>query len=139
MSNEQEKILRAKVNMETSRIAWKELQKFFAGGSAVEVSPELDLIEVAYQMHSDNKIQFKQWLEHGLVEKVSDEKDKDCFMGLDIAEGFEEPLEALFNVMGFFRNAINLMDILCKRHRKRNPPNSCDHKGDFGCCEASKG
>ena len=74
MNNEQEKILRAKVNMETSRIAWKELQKFFAGGSAVEVSPELDLIEVAYQMHSDNKIQFKQWLEHGLVEKVSDER-----------------------------------------------------------------
>jgi hypothetical protein len=74
MSTEQEKILRAKVNMETSRIAWKELQKFFAGGAAVEVSPKLDLVEVAYQMHSDNKTQFKQWLESGLVGKVTDEK-----------------------------------------------------------------
>jgi hypothetical protein len=74
MSNEQEKILRAKVNMETSRIAWKELQKFFAGGAAVKVSPELDLIEVAYQMHNDNKAQFEQWLHKGWVEKVADEQ-----------------------------------------------------------------
>lgn len=74
MNTEQEKILRAKVNMETSRIAWKELQKFFASGAAVEVSPQLDLVEVAYQMHSDNKTQFKQWLEKGLVGKVTDDK-----------------------------------------------------------------
>lgn len=72
MNPEQEKILRAKVNMETSRIAWKELQKFFASGAAVEVSPQLDLVEVAYQMHSDNQSQFKQWLETGLVGKVTD-------------------------------------------------------------------
>lgn len=74
MSKEQEKILRAKVNMETSRIAWKELQKFFAGGAAVKVSPELDLIEVAYQMHSDNKAQFELWLKNGMVAKVADEQ-----------------------------------------------------------------
>jgi hypothetical protein len=74
MNSEQEKILRAKVNMETSRIAWKELQKFFASGAAVEVSPQLDLVEVAYQMHSDNKTQFKQWLETGQVGKVTNEQ-----------------------------------------------------------------
>jgi len=72
MDTEQQKILRAKVNMETSRIEWKELQKFFASGAAVEVSSTLDLVEVAFQMHEDNKAQFEQWLADGLVAKVAD-------------------------------------------------------------------
>ncbi|MGV8935217.1 MAG: DUF2288 domain-containing protein [Gallionellaceae bacterium] len=72
METEQQKLLRSKVNMETSRIAWKELQRFFASGAAVEVSTTLDLIEVAMQMHADNKEQFTQWLASGLLAKVAD-------------------------------------------------------------------
>ena len=74
MDTEQQKLLRSKVNMETSRIAWKELQRFFASGAAVEVSTTLDLIEVAMQMHADNKEQFEQWLDSGLLAKVSDQQ-----------------------------------------------------------------
>lgn len=74
MDTEQQKVLRAKVNMETSRIAWKELQKFFASGAAVEVSAQLDLVEVAFQMHEDNKSLFEQWLANGLVAKVTDQQ-----------------------------------------------------------------
>lgn len=74
MSTNQQEILRAKVNMETSRIHWKELQRFFASGVAVVVSPKLDLIEVAFQMHSDNKAQFEAWLTSGMIAKVSDEQ-----------------------------------------------------------------
>jgi hypothetical protein len=74
MSTEPQKILRAKVNMETSRIAWKELQRFFASGAAVAVSTKLDLVEVALQMHGDNKSQFETWLAAGMVQKVSDEQ-----------------------------------------------------------------
>lgn len=73
MSTEQQEILRAKVIMETSRILWKELQKFFASGAAVKVSIELDLVEVALQMHGDNKSQFEQWLGSGLIGKVTDD------------------------------------------------------------------
>jgi len=73
MSTEQQEVLRAKVNMETSRIHWKELQRFFASGVAVVVSPKLDLVEVAFQMHSDNKAQFEAWLAAGTIAKVSDE------------------------------------------------------------------
>jgi hypothetical protein len=62
MSNEPQEILRAKVNMETSRIEWKELQRFFASGAAVKVSTKLDLVEVAMQMHEDNRNQFEEWL-----------------------------------------------------------------------------
>lgn len=74
MSTEQQEILRAKLNMETSRIDWKELQRFFAGGAAVEVSSKLDLVEVALQMHADNKAQIESWLSAGTLGKVTDEQ-----------------------------------------------------------------
>jgi len=74
MSTEQQEILRAKVNMETSRIDWKELQRFFAGGAAVKVSTRLDLVEVALQMHADNKPQIESWLSAGTIGKVTDEQ-----------------------------------------------------------------
>jgi len=74
MSSKQPDMLRAKVNMETSRIHWKELQRFFASGVAVAVSAKLDLVEVAFQMHSDNKAQFESWLSTGMIAKVSDEQ-----------------------------------------------------------------
>ena len=67
-----DEIYRAKVNLETSRIAWTELQRFFASGAAVAVSSELDLVEVAYQFSKDNKAQVERWLLTGKVGKVSD-------------------------------------------------------------------
>jgi hypothetical protein len=74
MSTEQQELLRAKVNMETSRIEWRELQQFFASGLAVRVSTTLDLVEVALQMSGDNKVQIESWLVTGMVGKVSDEQ-----------------------------------------------------------------
>ena len=65
---------RASVNLETARIAWKELQRYFAKGVAISVSAELDLIEVAYQISEDNKAQVAQWLESGQIGRVSDEQ-----------------------------------------------------------------
>jgi len=67
-------IHRAKVNMETSRIAWKELQRFFASGVALAVSTELDLVEVAFQISEDNKAQVEQWVNAGQLGKVTDEQ-----------------------------------------------------------------
>ena len=63
-----QEIFRAKVNLETSRIAWKELQRFFASGVAVAVDAELDLVEVAFQFSKDNKAQVERWL---ITKKVS--------------------------------------------------------------------
>jgi hypothetical protein len=68
----QQEVFRAKVNLETSRIAWKELQRFFASGVAIAVSPELDLVEVAFQISEDNKKQVAAWLSEGKVGAVSD-------------------------------------------------------------------
>jgi hypothetical protein len=71
---DQQEVYRAKVNLETSRIAWKELQKYFASGAVVAVSSKLDLVEVAYQMSVDNKEQVAQWLADGLLGKATDEQ-----------------------------------------------------------------
>lgn len=65
---------RDKVNLETSKIPWRELQRFFAGGAAVFVAPELDLVEVAYQFAADNKLLVQQWLELKQVQLVSDQQ-----------------------------------------------------------------
>lgn len=76
---EKKEIYRAKVNLETSRIAWKELQRFFASGAAVAVSPELDLVEVAFQISEDNKAQVEQWMADGKIGRVSDEQAKSWY------------------------------------------------------------
>jgi hypothetical protein len=68
----QQEIDRINLNLETSRIAWEELQRFFASGKAIFVSDTLDLIDVAIQISRDNKEQVEQWMEAGLVTPVSD-------------------------------------------------------------------
>ncbi len=70
-SNPQD-IYRAKVNLETARIAWKELQRFFASGAALAVSPTLDLVEVAFQMSEDNRELVAGWIGAGHLGPVSD-------------------------------------------------------------------
>ena len=72
-SNRQE-IVRAKVNQETSKIAWKELQRFFAAGMALAVAEDLDLVEVAFQVSEDNAAQIREWMTAGKFGKVSDEQ-----------------------------------------------------------------
>ncbi len=69
-----QEIYRAKMNLETARIGWKELQRFFASGGAIYVSGELDLVEVAFQVAEDNKQQVMAWMEAGHVARVTDEQ-----------------------------------------------------------------
>jgi hypothetical protein len=63
---------RARINSETAKIAWRELQQFFAQGYAVAVSPQLDLVDVAYQVSADNKSRIQEWMEVGQFGPVSD-------------------------------------------------------------------
>lgn len=69
--------LKEKINLETSQIAWSELQRFFASGAAVFVDMTLDLIEVAYAFSIDDKQQVSQWLTTQQVALVSDEQARD--------------------------------------------------------------
>jgi len=70
----QEEISKEKVNQETSKIEWSALQRFFASGLAVYVSPELDLVDVADAFSKDNKIQVEQWMLSKQVHLVSDQQ-----------------------------------------------------------------
>ncbi len=67
-------IARVKVNLETSQIAWHELQRFFASGSAVFVASSLDLIDVAYQFSIDNQDQVTLWMQNNQISLVSDQQ-----------------------------------------------------------------
>jgi hypothetical protein len=64
--------LHARLNRETARLGWAELQPHFAGGSMVAVDPSLDLVDVAVRIAEDDSAAIKEWLDAGLLAKVSD-------------------------------------------------------------------
>jgi hypothetical protein len=70
-SNEQE-LLRAKINGETARMRWEELERFFASGVVIAVAPELDLVDVALRMANDDEEAFMRWMNEGRVGRASD-------------------------------------------------------------------
>ncbi len=60
--NAEEPDLATKLNLETGKIGWPELQRHFARGQVYVVGPSLDLVEVAYAMVQDERSQVEQWL-----------------------------------------------------------------------------
>lgn len=63
--------MRARLNLETSRIGWRDLQTYYARGHVVLVAADLDLLDVAAELAADNKAQFQQWMDAGRVGDVS--------------------------------------------------------------------
>ncbi len=72
--DQEQKLLHAKLNMETSQIAWSELLRYFAGGLVIVVSNELDLVDVAARFSIDDKMMVEQWLNAGKIAKATDEQ-----------------------------------------------------------------
>lgn len=72
-TNGDPELLRAKINQETAKIPWKELQRFFARGRVILVSPGLDLVEVAAMATDDRSEELAAWLSDGQISKVSDD------------------------------------------------------------------
>ena len=64
--------LHDKINRETGRVKWSELERHFASGSVIWVSEELDLIDVALRIAHDDKESVGKWMAAGSVAKVSD-------------------------------------------------------------------
>ena len=67
-------VFRAKLNLETAQMAWRDMQRYFASGVALYVAPDLDLVDAAFQMSEDNIGQIKLWMQSGQFGKVSDEQ-----------------------------------------------------------------
>jgi hypothetical protein len=64
--------LHDKINHETARIKWSELERHFAQGAVVYVNEELDLIDVALRIAHDDKDSVSAWMAEGKLAKVSD-------------------------------------------------------------------
>ena len=61
-----------RLNGETAKIEWHQLQKHYASGSVISVAPGFDLIKVALALHRDDIAQVKQGLAEKLVTEVND-------------------------------------------------------------------
>ncbi len=61
-----------RLNLETAKVPWKELQKFFAQGLAINVDKNLDLIDIGVQISKDNKEIISTLMEQGKIKKVDD-------------------------------------------------------------------
>lgn len=68
---------KAKINLETAKIAWAELQRFFAAGKVFLVSKDLDLTEVAMDMSEDDVEKIAQLIEQSRISNVSDGKARE--------------------------------------------------------------
>ncbi len=79
MTDNPHELEKARVNLETAKISWLELQRFFAAGLAIFVHDELDLVDVAYQFSVDNKLQVEDWLQQNRIYPVTDRQATDWF------------------------------------------------------------
>ncbi|MFT5426087.1 MAG: hypothetical protein ACI9ZT_001028 [Gammaproteobacteria bacterium] len=75
-TDQEQEVSRETINLETAKIAWKDLEVYFAAGNVIAVSPELDLTEVALQITKDNAASLKDWMEEGKIDVVTDDQAK---------------------------------------------------------------
>lgn len=66
--------LRQKLNLETGRLAWVELQRHYARGAVLAVAPGLDLIEVALALARDDRGRIESWTDTGRLDHASDDQ-----------------------------------------------------------------
>ncbi len=66
--------IRQNLNLETGKISWPELQRYFAGGRMLMVDPALDLVEVAALFATDEAGAVSSLLEEGKIAPASTEQ-----------------------------------------------------------------
>ncbi|MFO1418823.1 MAG: DUF2288 domain-containing protein [Methylotetracoccus sp.] len=65
--NDSREALRAKLNQETGRVSWHELERHYSRGAVVKVAQDLDLVDVAACIAGDETARFSELLESGRV------------------------------------------------------------------------
>ena len=68
--------LRAHLHGETSKLPWKELEKFFARGILFKVAEGIDILDVAIVLTRDDKDTLQKWVDDGNVAAVKAEDAK---------------------------------------------------------------
>lgn len=61
------------LNSQTARISWKELERYFARGVVVRVSPEQDLVAVAMMLVRDRAGNIEALISAGQLRRATDE------------------------------------------------------------------
>lgn len=79
MSSQEQKLLHAKLNMETAQIPWRELQRYFASGHIIAIADGLDMVSVAVMMAADDSESISRLVEQKQIEKVTDEQAQAWF------------------------------------------------------------
>lgn len=64
--------LHTRMNLETARISWPELERHFASGKVILAATELDLVEVATRIVQDDGAQVKSWMRTKQLGQLSD-------------------------------------------------------------------
>ena len=72
-------LIRAKINSETAKIPWHELQRFFAQGKVMLVATELDLVDVGFSLQQDEIDQVRTWTDNAQLTPVSDDQARNWF------------------------------------------------------------
>ena len=69
--------LETKLNSETAVISWSELVRHFARGMVVNVGVQIDLLDVAACLATDNTQLLQSWLDSGKLNRASDDNARD--------------------------------------------------------------
>lgn len=68
--------LTEKLNLETGKITWPELQRYFARGVIINVADGVDLVEVAAAISRDDKNEIESLIDSGRIVRATDEDAK---------------------------------------------------------------
>jgi hypothetical protein len=71
-ASQEQELLRAKLNMETAQMPWRELQRYFASGHIIAIGAGLDMVNVAVMIATDDAQSISLLLKDGQIEKVTD-------------------------------------------------------------------
>jgi len=75
---DQKEELKVKLNAETGKLVWKELEPHYARGAVIKVSVNLDLVEVAICFAEDDKEVIERWLTSGELARMDQEDAQRC-------------------------------------------------------------
>jgi len=65
--------LAARLNLETGRLAWAELQPHFARGNVIRVGADLDLVNVGVALARDDRASVARWKSDDAVRAATDD------------------------------------------------------------------
>jgi len=71
--------LRKRLNEETARIGWRDLQVYYARGQVVEVDPAMNLLDVAVALSKDEANTFRGWMDQGRVRDVKPDQARQWY------------------------------------------------------------